>query len=206
MAQNVLAAVDFDGNFVYVLTGWEGAAHDNFVLRGALSRFNFVVPPDRFYLADSGYANTRNFITPYRNHPYHLGTFRRRSIASRYLSPEDLFNHKHAQLRNIVEKTFGVVKKRFKILQFMRPYNYKRQCRIVIACCILHNFIRKHTDVPTIMWDINTVEEEDEDNDEEDEGVAPDPVIAASIDVDATEIGANIRQEIRDWFWTHRAT
>jgi hypothetical protein len=105
-----------------------------------------------------------------------------------------------------MEKTFGVVKKRFKILQFMRPYNYKKQCKIVIACCVLHKFIRKHMDVPTIMWDINTIEEEDEDNDEEDEGVAPDPVIAASIDVDATEIGANIRQEIRGWFWAHRAT
>jgi DDE superfamily endonuclease len=112
MAQNVLAIVDFDGNFVYVLAGFEGAAHDNIVLRAALSRFNFQVPQDRFYLADLGYANTRNFITPYRNHPYWLATFRRRSRASRYQSPEDLFNHKHAQLRNIVERTFGVLKKK----------------------------------------------------------------------------------------------
>jgi DDE superfamily endonuclease len=109
------------------------------------------VPPDRFYLADSGYANTRNFITPYRNHLYHLSAFRIRSRANRYLSPEDLFNHRHAQLRNIVEKTFGVMKKKFKILEFMRPYDYKRQYKIVIACCILHNFIRKHIEVPTIM-------------------------------------------------------
>jgi DDE superfamily endonuclease len=206
MAQNVLATVDFDGNFVYVLAGWEGAAHDNIVLRGALSRFNFSVPPGRFYLADSGYANTRNFITPYRNHLYHLSAFRRRSRANRYLSSEDLFNHRHAQLRNIVERTFGVVKKKFKILEFMRTYDYKRQCKIVIACCILHNFIRKHTEVPTIMRSIDTTEEEDEDSDEEDEVVAADPIIAASIVVDATEIGANIRQDIRDWFWSHRET
>jgi DDE superfamily endonuclease len=204
MAQNVLAAVDFDGNFVYVLVGWEGAAHDNIVLRGALSRFNFSVQQDRFYLADSGYANTRNFITPYRNHPYHLAVFRRRSRANRYLSPEDLFNHKHAQLRNIVEKTFGVVKKKFKILHFMRPYDYKRQCKIVIACCILHNFIRKHTEVPTTREMGNTSDEDNEDNAEEDE-VGSDPITTASIDVDATEIGANIRQEMRDWFWAHHA-
>jgi DDE superfamily endonuclease len=204
MAQNVLAAVDFNGNFVYVLAGWEGAAHDNIVLRGALSRFKFSVPPDRFYLADSSYANTRNFITPYRNHPYHLAVFRRRSRANRYLSPEDLFNHKHAQLRNIVEKTFGVVKKRFKILQFMRPYDYKRQCKIIIACCILHNFIRKHTEMPTTRVPMDTSEEDNEDSDEEDEA-GLDPITTASIDVDATEIGANIRQEMRDWFWAHRA-
>jgi hypothetical protein len=44
MARNVLTAIDFDDNFVYVLAGFEGAAHDNIVLRAALSRFNFQVP------------------------------------------------------------------------------------------------------------------------------------------------------------------
>ena len=34
--QNVLAAVDFDQKFTYVLAGWEGAAHDALVLRDAL--------------------------------------------------------------------------------------------------------------------------------------------------------------------------
>jgi hypothetical protein len=36
--QNVLAAVDFDLRFIYVLAGWEGSAHDSFVLQDALSR------------------------------------------------------------------------------------------------------------------------------------------------------------------------
>lgn len=36
--QNVLAAVDFDLRFTYVLAGWEGSAHDSFVLQDALSR------------------------------------------------------------------------------------------------------------------------------------------------------------------------
>jgi hypothetical protein len=39
-SQNVLAAVDFDLRFVYVLAGWEGSAHDSFVLQDALSRPN----------------------------------------------------------------------------------------------------------------------------------------------------------------------
>jgi hypothetical protein len=34
----VLAIVDFDLRFTYVLTGWEGSAHDSFVLQDALSR------------------------------------------------------------------------------------------------------------------------------------------------------------------------
>ena len=33
--QNVMAAVDFDLRFTYVLAGWEGTAHDAPVLRDA---------------------------------------------------------------------------------------------------------------------------------------------------------------------------
>lgn len=36
--QNVLAAVDFDLKFTYVLAGWEGSAHDVLILADALER------------------------------------------------------------------------------------------------------------------------------------------------------------------------
>jgi hypothetical protein len=36
--QNVLAAVDFDLRFTYVLAGWEGSAHDALILADALER------------------------------------------------------------------------------------------------------------------------------------------------------------------------
>lgn len=36
--QNVLAAVDFDLKFTYVLAGWEGSAHDATILADALDR------------------------------------------------------------------------------------------------------------------------------------------------------------------------
>jgi hypothetical protein len=34
--QNVIAAIDFDLRFTYVLSGWERTAHDALVLRDAL--------------------------------------------------------------------------------------------------------------------------------------------------------------------------
>ncbi|XP_034604831.2 uncharacterized protein [Setaria viridis] len=44
--QNVLAAVDFDLKFTYVLAGWEGSAHDATVLADALEREDGLrVPP-----------------------------------------------------------------------------------------------------------------------------------------------------------------
>ena len=36
--QNVLAAVDFDLKFTYVLAGWEGSAHDATILADAVER------------------------------------------------------------------------------------------------------------------------------------------------------------------------
>lgn len=44
--QNVLAAVDFDLRFTYVLAGWEGSAHDSLVLRDALERPNGLKVPE----------------------------------------------------------------------------------------------------------------------------------------------------------------
>ena len=43
--QNVMAAVDFDLRFTYVLAGWEGTAHDALVLRDALERVNGLRVP-----------------------------------------------------------------------------------------------------------------------------------------------------------------
>ena len=44
---------------------------------------------------------------------------------------KELFNRCHSSARSIVERTFGVVKARFRILTAMRPYSYKKQRSIV---------------------------------------------------------------------------
>ncbi|KAL6216676.1 hypothetical protein ACLB2K_009897 [Fragaria x ananassa] len=47
--QNVLAACNFDLQFIYVLSGWEGSAHDSKVLNYDISRRNGLkVPSDEF--------------------------------------------------------------------------------------------------------------------------------------------------------------
>ncbi|XP_066373496.1 protein ALP1-like [Miscanthus floridulus] len=67
ITQNVLAAVDFDLRFTYVLAGWEGSAHDAFILSDALERADGLrVPPGKFYLVDAGYAVRHGFLPPFR--------------------------------------------------------------------------------------------------------------------------------------------
>ncbi|KAL0385195.1 UNVERIFIED_CONTAM: hypothetical protein Sradi_2913800 [Sesamum radiatum] len=127
LAQNVLAICDFDMNFTYVYAGWEGSAADARVLDHAVSQDpTFPFPP----------------IAPYRGTRYHLPEWR--GQGRRYRTPQDMFNHAHSRLRNVIERAFGVLKKRFPILQWGMPsYLLNHQVDIVIACCTLHNFIRK---------------------------------------------------------------
>ena len=85
----MLAAVDFDLKFTYVLAGWEGSAHDATILADALERSDGLVVPagnkivckqwlsngstnlcvillGKFYLVDAGYACRPGFLPPYR--------------------------------------------------------------------------------------------------------------------------------------------
>lgn len=65
LSQNVMLACDFDLNFVYVSTGWEGSASDAGVLSSAI-KSEFQVPAGKYYLVDGGYANKPCFLAPYR--------------------------------------------------------------------------------------------------------------------------------------------
>ncbi|ETW06518.1 hypothetical protein H310_02749 [Aphanomyces invadans] len=139
MSQNVLAACTFNLRFVYVLAGWEGSASDARVLNDALLTKGFFIPEGKMYLGDAGYGLRTNLLTPYRGVRYHL-----REWAQGNQSPQnskELYNLRHAQQRNCVERIFGVLKKRFKILEHSSEYPFKTQVNLVYALCALHNII-----------------------------------------------------------------
>ena len=54
---------------------------------------------------------------------------------------QELFNLRHARLRNVIERIFGVLKKRFKVLNLAQEYPFADQAKIVPAVAALHNFI-----------------------------------------------------------------
>ena len=92
----------------------------------------------KFYLVDVGYPNVPGFLVPYRCTRYHLKEFCRANPIS---NPQELFNHRHSSLRNVIERTFGIFKQRFPILKHATSYSISTQTKIVLACGILHNFI-----------------------------------------------------------------
>ena len=80
-------------------------------------------------------------------------------------TPEELFNLRHASARNVVERIFGILKRRFRILYLPPEYNMSVQSRIPSALAALHNFIRHYDPEelntyrnPTAEFDLEVLE------------------------------------------------
>ncbi|KAG8388049.1 hypothetical protein BUALT_Bualt02G0084800 [Buddleja alternifolia] len=93
---------------------------------------------DKYYIVNAGYTNGPSFLAPYRATRYHLNEWRG-NIPTNY---KELYNLRHSSARNAIERTFGLLKKRWAILRTASFYDLKTQIRIINACCILHNFVR----------------------------------------------------------------
>jgi DDE superfamily endonuclease len=187
LSQNVLGVCNFDMNFLYVLPGWEGSAHDSRVLADATMR-GFSALPGKYYLGDAGYSNSGHTLAPYQKVRYHLREQAR--AAEKPKNPKELFNLRHASLRNVVERTFGVLKGRFVILQKApRQYIIRTQIKLVYALTALHNFMNTHGHDPES--EIAVVDEED-------------PEEQGDNDVSETEVDTGMsarRDEIADLMW-----
>ncbi|CAL5444433.1 unnamed protein product [Camellia sinensis] len=150
---NVLGVCSHDMQFIYVLPGWEGSTSDSRVLRDAISRPNGLrVPTGSYYLVDAGYTNGEGFLAPYRGQRYHLSTWREGGAPT---NPEEFFNMKHSAARNIIERCFGLLKLRWAILRTYSYFPIKTQCRIITACCLLHNLIKREMPMDPLEVDLN---------------------------------------------------
>ncbi|XP_073121815.1 uncharacterized protein [Henckelia pumila] len=116
--QNILAVVDFNMCFTFVWAGWEGAAHDNRIFGEAIRRPELNFPHQKgkkYYLVDAGYSHMPGYMDPYKGE----------------------------NIRNCVERTFGVWKARWNILADMPYFHIDTQREIVLATMTIHNYIRK---------------------------------------------------------------
>uniref|UniRef100_A0A803MKZ9 DDE Tnp4 domain-containing protein n=1 Tax=Chenopodium quinoa TaxID=63459 RepID=A0A803MKZ9_CHEQI len=163
---NVLGVCAPNMQFIYVLPGWEGSAHDMRVLCNALSRPNgFRVPRGNYYLVDAGYTNCEGFLAPYRGQRYHLKEW----MDQQPESAEEFYNMKHARARNVTERCFGLLKGRWSILRIPSFFPIRNHGRIVMACCLLHNLIRKFMPTDDINEDELNEFDDDSESDVDDE-------------------------------------
>ena len=106
---------------------WPGSSHDSHIFKtSAIGRQleGGHGLADGVLLGDSGYACTPFLLTPY---------------SQPHSRSEEQFNRAHKTTRCIIERTFGLLKRRFHILHSEVRMAPDRVCTIVVACFVLHN-------------------------------------------------------------------
>lgn len=149
----------------------------------------------KYYLVNASYTNMPGFIATYDGIRYHLREF---AGGREPENANELFNYRHSLLRSSVERTFGALKARFPILKLAPTYSFEKQIKIVIATCVIHNFVRreKKNDWIFLMYESDTPPQ------------LEDPLV--QLDAEASEqasqweggeIASQIRDSIRDAMW-----
>lgn len=123
---NVQTIASANLKIISIVARWPGASHDqmifnNSVIKMRLERGDFG---DSIILGDSGYRNTNYLATPFL----------------RCNTPEEqLFNESQIRTRNVVERKYGVWKRRFPVLSMGMRVQLPLVQDIIVACAILHN-------------------------------------------------------------------
>lgn len=142
--------------FIDVFVGICGSVHDARVWQ--LSDIKNMMDHDmeRYFpqhchlLADSAYPLSYNMLTPYRDNG-HLNYMQRN------------YNTKLSKTRIIIERTFAMLKGRFRKLNHVYMYNTEMISLLVLACCVLHNICIDIEDEP-FLEDILDMKDGNENN------------------------------------------
>lgn len=138
----LLAIADAHAKFLFVEAGFNGRLSDG----GALQRSDFMhilefpekyLPPRKsignnrtlpyVFVGDNAFPLMPNLMTPF---PY-----------STMDGSKQLFNYSLSRSRQCIERAFGLMSNRFQILQKRIRLDETKTRKIVLACCVLHNFL-----------------------------------------------------------------
>ncbi|XLU60905.1 hypothetical protein S245_020114, partial [Arachis hypogaea] len=96
---------------------------------------NLKLPRGKFYFGDARFMLKHGLIIPYRGIRYHLKEYAKRGLENK----KELFNLRHVSLRNVIKRSFEILKKKFAtITSGTEPhYDFETMTEIVLACFIL---------------------------------------------------------------------
>lgn len=66
---------------------------------------------------------------------------------------QQIYNYRVSRARNVVERTFGILSSRFRILLTTINLSPSKVSKIVLACCYLHNYLSHKNDVSYLQDD-----------------------------------------------------
>lgn len=108
-----------------IVARWPGSAHDSTIFENsrikALMETSF---PDCFIVGDSGYPVENYLMTP---------------LSNPITAAEILYNESLIRTRNVVERSYGVWKRRFPCISMGLRVKIDTALNIIVATAILHN-------------------------------------------------------------------
>lgn len=140
------AVVDAEAKFLFVDIGDYGRNSDSGVFRNSnFGKLFFSqslnIPPARHicteteiqfpfvFVADEAYPISKNLMRP----------FPRKQLNNQ----KRIYNYRLSRARRIVECAFGMLTKKFRVLENVMLVSPEKATTITLACCILHNIVRE---------------------------------------------------------------
>ncbi|XP_047543246.1 putative nuclease HARBI1 [Vanessa atalanta] len=108
-----------------IVCHWRGSTHDARIWRESSIKRRFQDNEFKGKLiGDSGYSCTPHLLTP---------------VLRPRTESEQQYNYSHIRTRNVIERCFGVLKQRFRILLEVMRGSYSTIKTTIVACAVLHN-------------------------------------------------------------------
>lgn len=157
----LFAIVNANYEFIYVSCGTNGRISDGGVIKNT-DFYNLLVTDSLklpqpvnmpgiqdelpfVFIGDEAFSLMTNFMTPYRQ-------------TNRIGYEEKCFNYRLSRARRVVENAFGIMANRFRVLLTPIATKVNTVDDIVMACCVLHNFLRRKS---TTYIQPNNIDTED---------------------------------------------
>lgn len=131
---NVQTVAGSDLKIQNIVARWPGATHDSTIFNASHLKMRFEHGDFGRYLlvGDSGYAASNYMAIPFLEVD---------SVA------KNLYNESQIHTRNVVERSYGVWKRRFPILSMGMRIKLERVEAVIVACAVLHNIAIDANDV-----------------------------------------------------------
>lgn len=135
---NVQTVFDADLKINNIVCRWPGSTHDSYIFRNSelCAQFEANQFGNSLLLGDKGYPVKPYLITP---------------LNATRTPAEELFNESLIRTRNVVERSYGVWKRRFPSLAMGLRVNLDTAQAIIVATAVLHNIaVSNNEAVPPI--------------------------------------------------------
>lgn len=148
------AVVDAEAKFLFVDVGDYGRNNDSSVFKESnfgklFLRKKLGIPKSRQFKVRNGGETQKKFPFVFiGDEAYPLSLNFMRPFPKRRLNMmKRIYNYRHSRARRIVECAFGMLVKKFRVLEHSMLLDPEKATNVTLACCILHNIVREREGV-----------------------------------------------------------